>query len=376
MKDMRDTGHFSWNIGELSEGCKACVRGEKLVLFLTGACPRNCWYCPVSDEKMQKDVIYANEDSVTSIQEIIREAKLCQSKGAGITGGDPLTKIERCVDFIKDLKKEFGKQFHIHLYTSLILVTEEKLKKLYESGLDEIRFHPDFKNTTNWNKIELARKFDWKIGIEIPCIPDFKSETFALLNFFKDNVDFINLNELEAADSARNKVFDRGYKSRDTYSYGILGSEELTFEIMNFYKKEKINIHFCTSKLKNIEQLGNRIKLRAKNIKKPYDKLTSSGSLIRGVIFTEKPSFNYHKELKKKDKDCEFVKLKKLKEEISEKIHISSEEIDIDLIKYRLLTSQVLVKKYKNELKKIGLVPAIIEELATGDLFEIETTFL
>lgn len=373
---INNTGHCSYKIGELAEGCKSCVKGEKLVLFITGACPRKCWYCPVADDKMQNDFIYANEEKVSTIEEVIKEAKLCNSKGMGITGGDPLTKVNRCVDYIKALKKEFGKRFHIHLYTSFILVNEKNLKKLYEAGLDEIRFHPDLKNKSNWNRIDITRKFNWKIGIEIPCIPDLKNETLEVIEYYKDKVDFINLNELEAADSERNMVFNMGYKSKDTYSYGIKGSEELAFEIMKKYGKTKVNIHFCTSKLKNMEQLGNRIKLRAKNIKQDFDTVTKGGSLIRGAIFTEKPSFNYHNNLKLKNKKFELTKLEELRNKICNELKISKKDLVIDPVKYRLLTYKKIVIKNKDKLKKIGLFPAIVEELATGDLFEIESEFL
>ena len=66
-----------------------CVKGEKLVLFVTGLCPRQCYFCPISDKKYKKDVIYADEWPVTNIHQIIEEAKLIDAKGAGFTGGDP-----------------------------------------------------------------------------------------------------------------------------------------------------------------------------------------------------------------------------------------------------------------------------------------------
>ena len=55
------TKFYSKKIGSLARGCKQCVKGEKLVLFITGVCPRNCWYCSISEKKKNKDVIFANE---------------------------------------------------------------------------------------------------------------------------------------------------------------------------------------------------------------------------------------------------------------------------------------------------------------------------
>jgi hypothetical protein len=162
---------YSYNLNSLCNGCKQCVQGRKTVLYITGVCPRDCYYCPLSEQKKDNDVMYANERKVTTVAEIIDECKLSGSKGIGITGGDPLCRIERTVDTIKRLKKEFGKNFHIHLYTSLDLLTKERLKKLFSSGLDEIRVHPDLDDTKLWGQILLLKELSWTVGIEIPTIP-------------------------------------------------------------------------------------------------------------------------------------------------------------------------------------------------------------
>ncbi|MBW2971827.1 4Fe-4S cluster-binding domain-containing protein, partial [Candidatus Woesearchaeota archaeon] len=129
-RKIESTAFFSKKIGTLTTGCQHCVRGEKLVLFVTGLCPRHCSYCPISDLKHQHDVTYANEWPTADIKDIIEEATLTDAKGAGFTGGDPLVKLARTAAFIKALKRRFGKKFHIHLYTSFDLATPERLKKL------------------------------------------------------------------------------------------------------------------------------------------------------------------------------------------------------------------------------------------------------
>ena len=159
------------HIGSLAKGCQYCLKGEKLVLFITGICPRNCVYCPLSKEKKNNDVIHANELKTKNLKKILEETRLSGAKGAGITGGDPLAKINRTIKFIKALKKEFGKKFHIHLYTSLELLDNKKVKSLKKSGLDELRIHPDLYNSKNWNKINLVSKKFKEVGIEIPIIP-------------------------------------------------------------------------------------------------------------------------------------------------------------------------------------------------------------
>ena len=115
---MEKTKYHSWKIGKLAKGCRQCLQGKKTVLFITGICPRHCDYCPLSEKKFMKDEIYANEWPIDKVEELIKEAELCGSEGAGITGGDPLCRLARTCDFIKRLKKKFGKKFHLHLYTS------------------------------------------------------------------------------------------------------------------------------------------------------------------------------------------------------------------------------------------------------------------
>src|SRR3989344_4060642 len=219
------TKYYSYCTGNLSEGCSLCVQGLKEVVFITGLCPQRCFYCPISEKKYGKDVVYANEWQIKDPDnpvELIEEAKLTEANGAGITGGDPLANVDRCCNYIILLKKEFGKSFHIHLYTSLQLVTYEYLKKLYEAGLDEIRFHPNLDDDSLWPNLKIAAQFDWKVGVEIPVIPGYGQKTKKLIDFIYGKVDFLNLNELELSDTQipHYKLSELGYTPKGDISYG------------------------------------------------------------------------------------------------------------------------------------------------------------
>jgi uncharacterized protein len=100
----------------LPEGCRLCYMGAKMVLFITGICGRNCFYCPVSYERREKDAVFANERRVKKDEDIIEEALSMDALGASITGGEPLLKLERVLHYIRILKKKFGKSFHSHLH--------------------------------------------------------------------------------------------------------------------------------------------------------------------------------------------------------------------------------------------------------------------
>ena len=183
---MEKTKFKSYSNGKLPRGCELCVKGKKTVVFVTGVCTKSCYFCPLSEKKFHKDVIYANERPIEDLKDIVTEAKLCSSKGVGLTGGDPLTKLDRTIQIIKLLKKEFGTHFHIHLYTPLDLVDEKTIKKLEQAGLDEIRFHPDLDDNKLWKKVNI--KTTMSKGIEIPVIP--KKDIKKLIKSIE--VDFIN----------------------------------------------------------------------------------------------------------------------------------------------------------------------------------------
>ena len=72
--------------------------------------------------------------------------------GTGITGGEPLLKIEKVLHYIRLLKTSFGKEHHIHLYTCLA-PEKQVFEKLAEAGLDEIRLHP---SQANWEILKIV----------------------------------------------------------------------------------------------------------------------------------------------------------------------------------------------------------------------------
>ena len=381
---MQKTKYYSYKLNSLAKGCQLCIQGRKSVFFITGICPEKCFYCPISDQKKNKDVVYINEWPTGDWKNIKKEIRLCKSKGVGITGGDPLARLQRTLNSIKKLKKEFGRNFHIHLYTPLTLVDQSRLKKLYDSGLDEIRFHPNLENPNKetWKKITLAKKFPWKTGIEIPAIPKKEKITKQLIDFLiKAKVDFLNLNELEYSDTNADKLAEKGFKTKDARSYAIKGSQDLAFKLIKYIEKKapNLNIHYCTATLKDKVQMRKRIKLRANSIKKSYDSVSEDGTLIRGIIYLNElaPLGNYKKKinsLKPEKKQKLMAKLKELKSILKKEFNI--ENIETDRKKFRLLAS---VKTVKNLAKKITpklFKLAIVEEYPTYDEFEVEIIFL
>ena len=350
---IRDAVAGSIRAGNIAQGCRLCVKGRKSVLFITGICPRKCFYCPLSDNKKDRDVVYINERKANSIKEVIEEIKINSSYGVGITGGDPLARLKRTAMYIKRLKKQFGKSFHIHLYTSLDLVNKKSLEMLFNAGLDEIRFHPDLENNEKWHKLSMAKLFPWKVGVEIPVIPGFEKKTKELIDFISGKADFLNLNELEISDNNANMLLKMGFKPKDDVSYAVLGSDVLAKKLIK-YSSKHIKTHYCTAKLKDSVQLANRIKLRAENVKKSYDYVTRQGMLIRGCVFGSKKCLDIaYKIIKKHDKDAFF-----------------------DTKHKRILASVDVIDRLKERLKELKCIPAMVEDYPTYDSMNVETIFL
>lgn len=368
--------YHSYNLGALPAGCQYCVRGEKLVLFVTGICPRRCYFCPISDAKFGKDVVFANEREIQNTDDVLAEAKAMNARGAGITGGDPLAALERTVSYIRLLKEKQGKEFHIHLYTSLNLVSEEVLAQLHHAGLDEIRFHLDLESETLWPRLELARTYSWSLGVELPVIPAKKEALCKAMDFVQDKVDFVTLNELEVADNSQSLLLKMGYTTKDRLSYAIRDSLKTGFAVMDYVKTKKypLSLHLCTAKLKDSVQLANRLKREAQGVRKSFDLVDSEGLLTRGALYLPElaPGFKYRERLAGVNRtEC----VEKLRDKL-ETIQKFAGDLFLDEQKPRILLASKLIRQHRREWKKLGLMAAIVKEYPTADQLEIEVEFV
>jgi len=270
----------------LAKGCVQCREGAKLVLLVTGECESGCFYCPISDAKRGKDVVFANERRVTERGEVLAEARTIGAKGTGVTGGDPLTRPKRTCSQIRALKKEFGPGHHIHLYTSTI--DRRAYLALQRCGLDELRIHPPI---GLWGRMERSgleeavKGLTMKVGIEVPAIPGKEKELESLIRFAdRAGFDFVNLNELEFSETNAAAMKRKGFEVKDDVSAAVKGSEELALGLLEL--DVKIPVHYCSSSFKDSVQLRRRIKRRARRTALPSDMVTDDGTLLKGVIET------------------------------------------------------------------------------------------
>ena len=272
-------------VGSLPKGCKLCAKGSKMVLFVTGLCDSSCYYCPLSDEKTGKDAVFADEMPVLNEEDIIFETDAIRGEGAGLSGGDPLCKLERTLDYIHLLKSKYGKDFHIHLYTSKTTVNRETIVQLKEAGLDEIRFHPQ---TNDWLGIEHALDVGLSVGIEVPAIPgQFEKLKQIAMRAEDIGLSFLNMNELEASETNFENLKAQGMRLTDLGSASIEGSAEVAREVIDWATKNlsRLSVHFCSASYKDGVQMRNRLERRLQQTIREFEERDEDDSLlVLGII--------------------------------------------------------------------------------------------
>ena len=271
-----------------AEGCVQCQEGRKLVLFVTGKCHWGCDYCPLSENRRESPDMFANERRCSTWEEVIEEGHAMKATGTGITGGDPMLDAERSVEAIKQLKQAFGKEHHIHLYTSIPFKLEW-VEKLATAGLDELRFHLLDGTTKLYEEvIHAASDAGINVGIELPCEPDKEESLFELLEQLDQlPVQFLNLNELEITTGNQENMDVRGFNLSSGLSAAAEGSFELGIRLKEAAKGKSFHLKFCTASYKDAGQLRARFRRRAEATLRPYEVLSEDDTILFGGIPTE-----------------------------------------------------------------------------------------
>lgn len=328
------------------------------MVLVTGLCNTRCYYCPLSTKKRHRDVIYANELKVKRTDDLYTEGRAIDAEGSGLTGGDPMARPRRTINYIRYLKKRFGKKHHIHMYT----VPDFKdiwLTKLAEAGLDEIRFHipvPAWKKRTGkhleliGSAMEVEPGMD--VGVELPALPDRYNELKALAGILDDaGVGFLNLNELEFSETNWRALRKHGFDVKDDISAGVDGSETAATKLVQHAADNKFNmtVHYCSASFKDAVQLRRRLLRRAANTAKPFDVVTGEGMFVRGVIETKTPIKLYN----------ELIKVYKVPKKL----------VEYDRKKHRVHIAAWLLEDLAKELKEDCY---IVEEYPTADRLEVE----
>lgn len=250
--------------GELTRGCRQCLLGTKSILFITGLCPLNCFYCPVDRDRFGRDVMFINDVPVKQYpDDIIRELDRAGSNGLAISGGDPIVVVDRVVDLVRILKDLYGQKFHIHMYTHALNLSEKAVRKLAGSGIDEVRIHA-INPTQLSNKLGLIRILKDSgitLGLEVPALPRFEDNILRVAEVLINNglIGFININELDVSPANINNLVKMGYVPGPDGS--VVGSLDVGVKLASEVRHRWpwINVNVCSSRSKDLAQIGARL---------------------------------------------------------------------------------------------------------------------
>lgn len=274
--------------GRLTRGCELCYAGLKAVIFITGVCDENCFYCPVDRGRFGRRVMYVNDERAHDVNDIIREVERQGATGASITGGDPLADLPLTLSLIRALKATFGPEFHIHLYTPGRYATPEALLALWRAGLDEIRFHPVSRRYMKG--IEYAVKLTgMRVGAEMPIAPGLEDWVKEVIRFV-DSVGghFVNLDEMEFAEPNRESLRLRGLRPDEARDAAVKGALRAALEVLSWAESNvKVPVHFCPVSFKDLVQVRNRYRRTALRDLRWYEAPLSDGTVARGEVVDE-----------------------------------------------------------------------------------------
>lgn len=279
--DRDTTGGIGGCRPHLSEGCVLCYQGAKMVLFVTGVCGRDCWYCPLSETRRGREVVYANDRLVKSPDDILAEAEMMSALGTGVTGGEPFLVLDEVVSYCRLLKEHFGPKHQIHLYTG-IAPTRAQLEPL-RGLVDEVRLHPPqgiwprILTSPYAASVEVARELGFSIGIEVPSLPGIEALAAIL-----PALDFLNINELEWSETNAQAMRERHLDLEDNLHNAVGGAAAWAAPLLDDPK-----VHFCSSDFKDSVQLRERLKRIAANTARSFDEITDDGTIVYGVLELE-----------------------------------------------------------------------------------------
>ena len=267
-------GGASVSIGFLSRGCVACTGAcVSQTHAISNNCHRDCFFCFNPNEK---DFAYYCEHRFPwreNLDELARTGK--RPTCLALSGGEPLLYPEEaCAYFAR--AKELFPGVHARMYTSGDLLDAEKLDRLRDAGLDEVRFSVKQSDGPEEQErlfgiMELALERIPTVMVEMPPIPGTEASMRTLLRHL-DEIGVHGINLLEFAYAMWNwPVFEslgltlRNPPSRVCYDYtyagslAVQGAEELCLRLMLWAMDEGLSLgmHYCSLENKHRAQMRN-----------------------------------------------------------------------------------------------------------------------
>ena len=288
---------------ELSPGCRRCGEGTWSCLFINNICNARCMFCPTP--QVQQDIPATNTLQFPKIPDYIDYIRRFQFQGVSVSGGEPLLTFDRTMSFLTEIKKRFGTNVYMWMYTNGILLDIEKLIRLKYTGLDEIRFNLGAVDY-NPEKVKLAVGKIPHVTVEIPTLPgDADTLKNVMLQLADMGVNYLNLHQLRCTPHNYRHLVEKGYKFLHGRKITILESELTALELVRFAleKKLPLAVNYCSFVYKNRYQALAPRRRYAVMMRKPVEDITAS-SYIRCLSIKANSSEASHWLEKLKQNNC------------------------------------------------------------------------
>jgi len=251
---------------QLSKGCQLCQKGKWLCIFLTYKCTAGCHFCPAP---FKNDEIHSAFGS--NKEKILNYLKESNFEGISFSGGDPFLVFDRLLEWQTFFKKELS-NYYYWVYTNGLAADQEKIKKLANAGMDEIRFNiaaTDYLSSKIWDRIKIARKYFSFVSIEIPSIQNDYLRLCEALNKIEDyGIDYLNLHDYIISESEMDKTnepINYFLLNKTNQLKYTVSSVENTFKIIEYSKQKgyTFKINHCSMQQKEEQMLQRRLKMGA-----------------------------------------------------------------------------------------------------------------
>ncbi len=266
----------------LSPGCSLCGEGAWSCLFINNLCNAGCFFCPTNQDN--RDEPGTSTLTFSDPEDYADYLGRFGFRGASISGGEPLLGFDRTLSFVTTIKERLGDDIYLWMYTNGTLLTRDRVRRLADAGLDEIRFNI-VATGYDLSPVRLAAGVIPAVTVEIPAVPDDvgimkeKLEELSLAG-----VSYLNLHQIRCTAYNRQRLADRGYTFLHGPQVGILESELAALELMSHARKHGIDlgINYCSLIYRHRFQSRSSRRRWAPLMAKPFEEVTGAG-LIRAL---------------------------------------------------------------------------------------------
>lgn len=266
------------SLGGISPGCRACKEGAWDCIFTTMRCNLDCEFC-YSPHGIPRD--YAGSLLGSTPEQMEANHARTQITGISFSGGEPFAEPEKLFEWVQWFTSRHPEKYY-WVYTNGLMADEQKLWRLAELGVHEIRFNlaaTAYDHPAVLRNLEMAGRLIPNLTAEIPAIPKDAAKVLSCLARWSAlGVRFLNLHELmyepgtnsESMPGARQPIV-----TADGHRSAVHpGSRALTLAVMQRVQEDglPLAVNDCSLQSK-IRQLRGRRRCLAPLMKEPHEKL-------------------------------------------------------------------------------------------------------